>query len=115
MELSESELKRLGNGENVHNLLLHHCIPCDIITCDTFFRYRRAGDIFTFARRGVTKSVKKLMIEMKLPREVRDTVPLIADGSNVLWLEGIGTSAQANKAITRNGEVYLIFGGSKNA
>ena len=115
LELSESELKRLGNGENVHNLLLHHCIPCDIITCDTFFRYRRAGDIFTFARRGVTKSVKKLMIEMKLPREVRDTVPLIADGSNVLWLEGIGTSAQANKAITRNGEVYLIFGGSKNA
>ena len=115
LELSESELKRLGIGENVHNLLLHHCIPCDIITCDTFFRYRRAGDTFTFARRGVTKSVKKLMIEMKLPREVRDTVPLIADGSTVLWLEGIGTSAQANKAITRNGEVYLIFGGSKNA
>ena len=78
-------------------------------------RHRRAGDTFTDPRRGVTKSLKKLMNELKIPREIRDTVPLIADGSTVLWLEGIGTSAQANKAITRNGEVYLIFGGSKNA
>ena len=116
LALSESDLKQLGaDSEKVHNLLLHHCIPCDIITSDTFFRSRRAGDVFTDARRGVTKSVKKLMNEMKIPRELRDEIPLIADGSTVLWIEGVGTSAQAKPDLTRSGEVYIIIGGRNHA
>ena len=107
--LSESDLEKIGTDcEKVHNLLLHHCIPCDIITRDTYFRSRRAGDAFTDARRGVTKSVKKLMNEMKIPRELRDAVPLIADGSTVLWMQGVGTSAQAKPDLSRDGEVYII-------
>ncbi|MBQ3285805.1 MAG: tRNA lysidine(34) synthetase TilS [Ruminococcus sp.] len=112
LDLSESDLEMFGSdAENVHNLLLHHCIPCDIITSDTYYRSRRAGDTFTDARRGVTKSVKKLMNEMKIPRELRDTVPLIADGPTVLWIEGVGTSSQAKPDLTRCGEVYIIIGG----
>ena len=85
------------------------------MTRDTLIRRRRAGDTFTDHRRGVTKTVKKLLNELKIPRELRDTVLLVADGSTVLWIEGIGTSAQAKADLTRDGEYYLINGGLNNA
>ena len=95
----------------INNLLLHHCIPCDIITCNTFLRHRRAGDTFTDPRRGVTKTLKKLFNELKIPREKRDDIMLVADGSTVLWIEGIGTAAQAKADLTRDGE-YIYLGDS---
>lgn len=94
----------------IHNLLLHDCIPCDIITPDTVFRRRRAGDTFTDARRGVTKTLKKLMNELKIPREMRDAVPVVATGSTILWLSGYGTSAQAKAELSRDGELILMMG-----
>lgn len=97
-------------GAKINNLFLKHCIPCDIITENTVFRYRRAGDTFTDARRGVTKSLKKLMNELKIPREIRDTIPVIAEGSTILWLQGYGTSAQARVDLTRDGELIFIGG-----
>jgi tRNA(Ile)-lysidine synthase len=49
-------------------------------------RRRRAGDTFTDPRRGVTKTLKKLFNELKIPREKRDSLTLIAEGSTVLWI-----------------------------
>ena len=57
-------------------------------------RTRKSGDSFTFINRGVTKSLKKLFIEEKIPREKRDSLILVADGAEVLWLEGFGFSKQ---------------------
>ncbi len=99
------------SSEKINNLLLHHGLPCAIMTRDTVIRHRRAGDTFTDPRRGVTKSLKKLFNERKIPRELRDTIPIVADGSTVLWIEGIGTSAQGQADLTRDGEYYLINGG----
>lgn len=99
-----------GSVIRINNLLLKHCIPCDIITPDVVLRRRRAGDTFTDARRGVTKTLKKLMNEMKIPRERRDEYLVIADGSTVLWLQGLGTSAQASVDLTRDGDFILLMG-----
>lgn len=55
-------------------------------------RTRREGDVFTFSKRNVTKPLKKLMNEEKIPAEKRNTLLLAAIGSTVLWLEGVGTS-----------------------
>ena len=96
------------NSEKINNLLLKHGIPCDIISSDTVFRTRRAGDTFTDARRGVTKSLKKLMNEMKLPRESRDHIAVVADGSVILWMQGYGTSAQGRVDLSRDGEIIIM-------
>lgn len=55
-------------------------------------RTRREGDVFTFPKRNITKSLKKLMNEEKIPAEKRNRLLLAAVGSKVLWLEGVGTS-----------------------
>ena len=108
--LSEVVPKIDADSEKINNLLLNHGIPCDIISCDTLIRCRRAGDTFTDRRRGVTKTLKKLMNELKIPRELRDTIPVVANGSTVLWIQGVGTSAQGKADLTRDGD-YIIIGG----
>ena len=108
--LSEVVPKIDADSEKINNLLLNHGIPCDIISCDTLIRCRRAGDTFTDRRRGVTKTLKKLMNELKIPRELRDTIPVVANGSTVLWIQGVGTSAQGKADLTHDGD-YIIIGG----
>ena len=93
--------------QKVNKLFVNDLIPCDIITNDTVVRTRREGDTFSDSRRGVTKSVKKLFNELKLPREKRDEILLLADGSRVLWIEGVGCADRID--LSRDGEViYMV-------
>lgn len=99
----ECKLKEYKNTEyfskeelkNINKKLLSDLISCDIIHDGTLIRTRREGDTFTLLNRGVTKSVKKLFNEMKIPAEQRDKIHLVANGSTVLWIQGIGVSEQA--------------------
>ncbi|MDO4325043.1 MAG: tRNA lysidine(34) synthetase TilS [bacterium] len=50
-------------------------------------RHRKSGDFITISGGG-RKSVKEYMIHEKIPRECRDKVELVADGSHVLWIVG---------------------------
>lgn len=83
------------NNVKINKKLLNQCISCDIISCDTVIRNRKSGDIFKPVGRNCTKTVKKLFNEMKLPQDERDTLLVLANGSNVLWIEGIGASQDA--------------------
>lgn len=85
---------REDNGK-INKKLLNQCISCDIISCDTVVRNRKSGDFFRPVGRNCTKTLKKLFIEMKIPREKRDKLLVLANGSNVLWIEGIGPSEDA--------------------
>ena len=54
-------------------------------------RSRCQGDYFTIADKAgniVRKSVKKYMVTEKIPRQIRNEIPLLAAGSHVLWLTG---------------------------
>lgn len=50
-------------------------------------RFRRTGDYFTLAE-GKRKTVKAYMIDEKIPAQQRDSIPLVAEGSHVLWITG---------------------------
>ena len=51
-------------------------------------RARRTGD--TLRLSGGTKSIKKLLIDRKIPAAQRDSIPVIADDDGVLMVAGIG-------------------------
>ena len=86
----------LLSGQKINKLFVNSLIPCDIITDDTVVRARREGDTFTDTARGVTKSLKKLLNERKIPRELRGGLRLVADGSRVLWIEGVGAAQRVD-------------------
>ncbi len=58
-----------------------------------FLSSRLPGDCFTFKKRGVTKSLRKLFNELKIPAGKRNTVAVLHDGENVVWVEDIGVNA----------------------
>ena len=54
-------------------------------------RSRCQGDYFTITDKAgnkIRKTVKDYMITEKIPRQIRDRIPLVAAGSHVLWLTG---------------------------
>lgn len=53
-------------------------------------RTRKEGDYLQIDSRGGTKKLKDYFIDRKLPREQRDAMLLIADGSHILWILGDG-------------------------
>ena len=53
-------------------------------------RTRQPGDTYRPAGRGITKSLRKWMNEQAVPLDRRDSLPLLADGSEVVWVCGAG-------------------------
>mgnify|MGYP000852373627 FL=1 len=75
----------------------------DKIEGNLFVRNRLKGDKFVpFGMKG-KKKLKDLFIDEKVPKEDRDTIPLIADEENIIWVVGFRTS-----------ELYKITASTKN-
>ncbi len=88
--ISYEEYKRME--ENEKNYLTYR-INYDIIKGVVSLRTRKTGDNFTFANRNVTKSLKKLFIEEKIPRDFRDKLAVLTDETgSVIWLADYGVN-----------------------
>lgn len=61
---------------------------CDIIKGMVSFRTRRPGDYITIHPDGGTQKLKSFFINEKIPREDRDKLLVVADGSHIIWIEG---------------------------
>ncbi|MBQ4569239.1 MAG: tRNA lysidine(34) synthetase TilS [Ruminococcus sp.] len=83
----------LTKEEIINRKLASLCIACDKID-GAVIRTRQEGDTFTLQKRGITKPLRKLQNELKIPAELRNTALVAALGSTVLWAEHIGVSAQ---------------------
>ena len=51
---------------------------------------RQPGDVYRPAGRAVHNRLRKWMNEADIPAQQRDTLPLLAAGSEVLWVCGSG-------------------------
>ena len=63
---------------------------------------RKEGDSIRLASRGVTKSLKKLFSEAKIPPDERDLVPIIRDDRGVLAVYGFGRREQDDSISEKN-------------
>ena len=60
----------------------------DIMNCTVTVRTRRPGDYITIDGEGRTQKLKSYFINEKIPRQERERVLLLAEGSHVLWVIG---------------------------
>lgn len=67
------------------------CESFCILPEDTVVRTRRSGDIFAPFGSG-EKKLKDYMIDEKIPRELRDSLPLVAVGNRIIWVVGYAIS-----------------------
>lgn len=94
--------------QNLNKDMLDNLIDCDKISNTLILRSRKDGDKFTFSKRRVTKTIKKLFNEDKIPPEVRNKMIILDSDGEVVWLRGYGTNkkfrigADTKKAIKLN-------------
>lgn len=60
----------------------------DKIIQSAVFRTRRGGDYLTIDDIFSKKSLKKYMIEQKIPAGERGSLPVLADGEHIMWIPG---------------------------
>lgn len=60
----------------------------DILKSTFQIRNRRAGDYIVINRSGGRKKIKDFFIDLKIPREERDKILLLAKGSEIFWVIG---------------------------
>lgn len=59
-----------------------------IITDELRVRTRRPGDYLTVRADGAKKKLSDYMTDVKMPHSLRDRMPLIADGQEIVWIPG---------------------------
>lgn len=86
--------KYTNNSKKINKLVLDNLIDCDKIVGKICLRTRREGDKFTFPKRKVTKSLKKLFNEFNIPVENRSSLPVLCDDLGVIWIYSVGADAR---------------------
>lgn len=76
------------NGKEFPEKKYTKVLAYDTINHNICLRTRRAGDYLVVNRAGGRKKLKEYFIEEKIPREERDGVILLAEGSHILWVVG---------------------------
>lgn len=65
-------------------------VNADAINGNLAVRSRQKGDCISLAGRGGTKTLKKLFIDGKVPRHLRENIPVVADDLGVIAVSGFG-------------------------
>lgn len=71
-------------------------VDCDKLESALVFRIPQEGDYMVITADGKTKKLSRIFTDAKVPQEVRDTFPVVASGSEVIWAVGLrlGESAK---------------------
>ena len=69
-------------------MFFKYAIAYDTIHGSLYLRTRQEGDYLHPAGRGIGKSLKKLLIEWRVPSHLRDTLPLLCDDDGIVLLPG---------------------------
>lgn len=103
--------KYTNSSKKINRFVLDNLIDYDKIVGIPVLRTRAEGDTFSFSKRKVTKSLKKLFNEAKIPPEERAFIPLISDDRGVVWIKGFGTNARCKP--TAESENLIIAEGER--
>ena len=90
-----SQKNRVSEQEIIEEKKYTKWLSYDTIKDTIVFRTRRKGDYLVVNRQGGKKKLKDYLIDCKVPREQRDRLWLLADGSHVLWVAGYRISEAA--------------------
>lgn len=79
-------IKQNSDKENTNS------VSTDLIDKGAIFRTRKEGDKFSYPGRRITKPLRKVLNEMKIPSEERDNLLVLAVDNTILWCENVGVS-----------------------
>ncbi len=84
------EKENWENFKKIHKNLLKSALDYDRIIGNAVLRHKRPGDSIRLADRKMTKTLKKLFSEYKIPIQIRERLTVLSDEQGVIWVEGFG-------------------------
>lgn len=87
LPIVDMEVFSLKKGMEFPKNMYTKWFDCDKIKGTPVVRTRRPGDYIVLADKS-HKALNRFMIDEKIPRQMRDKIPLLADGSHVMWIIG---------------------------
>jgi len=78
-------------------------IPTGLITV----RSRKPGDLFFPQGAAGRKKLKDIFIDHKIPRRLRDSIPVVTVGDEIIWVSGFRI-AEPYKVTEKTGQVLLL-------
>jgi len=97
------------NEENVYKNSILLSIDFDNITGELIARARRPGDKIRMG--GMSKSLKKIMCDNKIPLDIRARIPIICDSNGILAVPFVGVrdSAKCKNDTKRKLNIYFYL------
>ena len=77
-----------GKTENIPRKTYTKWFDYDKITTSACFRVRRTGDYLTINDRLSQKSLQDYFVNEKIPKGMRDSFYVLADGAHIMWVPG---------------------------
>lgn len=106
-EISVVDIDKFSEQKKFAKNFFDNSPDYDTIPLTSVFRTRRGGDVFSIKNRNVTKPLRKLLSELKVPAEERDSIAVLSQGSRILWTEITGASREC--AITEKTKRVLVI------
>lgn len=94
-------------GLQVEQIPKNRCTKCfdyGKIDSELVLRHRREGDYMVIGQ-GQRKSLHRILIDDKIPRSMRDSILLLADGSHILWIPAAGRISEAVKITAQTRQI----------
>lgn len=104
--ITVSVVDKLPDGF-VHNLFSTGALDYDKIQGDLCVRGRRIGDFMHPAGRGIGKSIKKLMLEYRIPVWERRCLPVVCDDLGIVMIPGYTCDERVK--ITADTKHFLVW------
>ena len=112
---TELTAKKLEKSEVFYKTFNTFCLDCGTIDFESLcVRTRRTGDRLRLTENGGSRTLKKLMIDRKIPRHLRETLAVIADKNGVIAVQDIGADCSRTAKNNANTLQITVKGLSKN-
>ena len=94
---------KVKNEQKLHQ----HVIDADKLPAGAVWRFRQEGDVFSPLGLGGTKKLKEYFIDKKIPQRMRDDIPVLAVGNQILAVADIEI-ADSLKVTDETKQLYKI-------
>lgn len=88
-----SDDKNDVSSSNVYKISIQERIASDIINEGIYVRSKEEGDSYNYG--GMTRKLKKLFNDKKIPKGERVSIPVICDNQGIVWVPGFGVRDDA--------------------
>ncbi len=114
-ENCEEISKYLIKKQNIYKIFIKATIAFDIMNFSLSARNKADGDRYVYG--SMTRSIKKLFSEKKLPLDRRATIPVIESNGKILWIPGFPLADSVSPKLNTSSpefSVYYMKGQSQN-